>query len=239
MAVQGVLVNAIFNDINPSIRPISNWTKAIENLHSNVFCFLRKALQQQLPTAANLVRWGKAASDTCRLCTQRQTNKHVLSNCSSLIALERYKVRHDAVLIIIYNWLRSTLAAPAQIHVDLALSHDRPITDVFTGLRPDIAIVNSGKITILELTVCHETNFQKSKEYKATKYKNLKKNLVSDYKDYKIEICTIEVSTLGFISEMPKEIVKLVGNLPYKNYSDIIKSVVSNSYKIYLKRNDY
>src|SRR6218665_3702015 len=63
-----------------------------------VYNFARKAMQPQLPTAANLARWKKTSDSSCQLCNsgKPQTNKHVLSNCSSLAALERYKRRHNA-----------------------------------------------------------------------------------------------------------------------------------------------
>ena len=46
----------------------------VSALSTTLFCFARKALQQQLPTAANLLRWGKAAAACCTLCKQTQTN---------------------------------------------------------------------------------------------------------------------------------------------------------------------
>jgi len=74
---------------------IRNWSSHLTSLPGPLFKFARKALQQQLPTAANLNRWGKSTSPLCPLCTAVQTNKHVLSNCSAPIALNRYSLHCD------------------------------------------------------------------------------------------------------------------------------------------------
>ena len=65
--------------------------------------------------------------------------------------------------------------------------NNKPLSNLFVSLRPDIAILGpDNTIYTLELTVCHETNFSKSKLYKETKYKNLRSNLNMVYDDYKI-----------------------------------------------------
>ena len=44
-------------------------------------------------------------------------------------------------------------------------------------LRPDIALVDGSKIVILELTVCHESNLEKSKLFKFEKYTKIREHL--------------------------------------------------------------
>jgi len=56
--------------------------------------------------------------------------------------------------------------------------HDLPLnssyhSDLFNDLRPDIAVKSDSKVTVLELTVCHETNLVSSRNYKLDKYKTL------------------------------------------------------------------
>ena len=135
-----------------------------------LFKFVRKALQQQLPTAANLHRWGKTTDPSCPLCQQCQTNKHVLSNCGSMIALERYKTRHDSILKILADWICQNLKTDRAVFIDLDDDKYKPLSDLFQSLRPDIAILGPSGIDTLELTVCHETNLSKSKLYKQTRY---------------------------------------------------------------------
>ena len=50
------------------------WSTEIEKLPAPLFIITKKALQQQLPTASNLVRWGKTNNSSCPLCQQIQTN---------------------------------------------------------------------------------------------------------------------------------------------------------------------
>src|SRR6218665_3630624 len=78
-----------------------------------VYNFERKALQQQLPTAANLARWKKTSDASCQLRNsgKPQTNKHVLSNCSSPAALERYKSRHNGILETMGDWLAREISS--------------------------------------------------------------------------------------------------------------------------------
>jgi len=97
LAVQRIIVNALIMDVKHS--RIAQWTKETNHLTPTLYCFARKALQKQLPTGANLHRWGRTQTALCQLCNKGpQTNKHVLNNCPSSAALARYKVRHDAVL---------------------------------------------------------------------------------------------------------------------------------------------
>ena len=134
------------------------------NTGGTLFKFVRKAIQQQLRTASNLTRWGKSSDPKCPLCQQIQTNKHVLSNCSSNIALQRYTDRHDKVLSILTDWFMHNCKSDRTIYADLDGSKYNQVSDIFISLRPDIAIVGPNKsIDVLELTICHETNVSKSR----------------------------------------------------------------------------
>src|SRR2546425_661504 len=86
---------------------IKDWAKVINNLPGYLFNFVVKALQSQLPTLANLTRWGKSTTNKCPCCGQPQTNKHVLSNCSNPDVLLRYSNRHDKILEHIACWFSS------------------------------------------------------------------------------------------------------------------------------------
>ena len=99
LQIQGKLISAINAEFNKT--EINQWTSNFEKLAALIFKFERKALQQQLPTAANLQRWGKTSDPNCLLCQAKQTNKHVLSKCGSLFALGRFKTRHNSILAIL------------------------------------------------------------------------------------------------------------------------------------------
>ena len=182
LVVQGASVTTVIDVLKP--RQIAAWSSEINLLPTPLFNFSRKALQQQLPSKANLQWWGKRTDETCPLCHEKQTNKHVLNNCSSPAALDRYKVRHDALLRIICSWLNTIIKSPLIMHADLGGRVYPPLSMIFKHLRPDIAIVGKNCVTILELTVCHETNLQKSKLYKCEKYSSIQNDCVQNYEKY-------------------------------------------------------
>ena len=148
---------------------IKDWSKAVNKLPGFLFNFVFKALQSQLPTLANMLRWGKSSTNNCPLCEQPQTNKHVLSNCSNPDALNRYSYRHDKILSIIANWFNSKISKEYDLFVDLPNGSFKQCADRFVGLRPDIVFVNKSNAYVLELPVCHETNMLSSKNCKRNK----------------------------------------------------------------------
>ena len=110
---------------------------------------------------------------------------------------------------------------------------------IIIHLRPDVAILTSSTIETLELTICHETNTIKSKIYKETKYANLHQNLIKKYSGLKLNKYTMEVSTLGVISDTKLFSSKnLITSMPDHIKCDIVKFVISKSFSIYCNRNN-
>ena len=134
---------------------------ALDALQSrNVVFDKNRRYNQQLPTASNLMRWGKADNPNCPLCQQVQTNKYVLSTCRSTLALDRYKDRYGVVPCC-HSLRIGFLEQSSRIaYCTLTLWDNRlgSLSDLFQTLRPDIAILTPTCIDILELTICHETN---------------------------------------------------------------------------------
>ena len=235
--IQGRIISSISENLTKSA--ISRWTRELDKLATPIFNFVRKAIVQQLPTAANLVRWGKSVDPLCPLCqNSSQSNKHVLSCCGSPVALDRYKKRHDAILKILADWITIHIKPDREIYVDLQFDQYKPLSKLFQSLRPDIAILSSKGIDTLELTVCHETNLAKSKQYKSTKYTHIQSDTVNNYSNLKIENFTIEVTTLGFISDVSKFCKNnLLNSFPAEILNQITVSAISNSFEIYCNRN--
>ena len=210
---QGIIVRMVSECISKS--NIVDWSVYIESLSDALFCFARRAFIQQLPTSSNLARWGRTQDPFCTLCNSNttQTNKHVLSNCSSQIALDRYTIRHNHILRTLADWIIQVKSVDQLVFVDLDFSIYKPISEIFTqSCRPDIVLLDNTNITVLELTVCHETNLQKSKLFKCNKYCNIRDHLHTKFKNYSLSVCTIEISVLGFISDI-SEFLKIT-NLP-------------------------
>jgi len=235
LSYQGKSIRVVTENLGVST--ISNWSKIINSLPGFLFNFTRKAIQSQLPTLANLVRWGRALSNLCPLCHGVQSNKHVLSNCSHPDALTRFTNRHNKILDLLAAWFASKLSNKSTIFVDLPGSKYMQVTDLFTSVRPDLAIVNEKSVLILELTICHETNLVSSKLYKETKYKDLDSFKTGIIADHNLILTTCELSVLGFL-QFDKTVFKKF-DIPM--FDDIIitsiaKSVIQSSFDIYTHR---
>ena len=132
-----------------------------------------------------------------------QTNEHVLSHCSSPVALAQYTARHNIILEIMAKWIVTHIAETKSLYCDLRVPGARQVCDLFNGPRPDLAIVFPSRIVVGELTVCHETNLRHSRDYKLNKYSNLEAARSSAFKHHSVSVHTLEVSTLGFIAAEP------------------------------------
>ena len=232
LQLQGFSITAVIDNVCK--KQITLWSKYLETVPSQLFIFVRKAIVNQLPTRANLKRWGKTTDSLCPLCGHEQSNKHVLNNCSAPCALERFKIRHDTVLLMISHWINSRL--PNQtVFADLPQFSSTNI--IFDTYRPDLAIIIKSVIIVMELTICHETNLKLSGEYKKGKYRNLNENLLDIYKNCDVKLFTVELSALGFI----------VGFDSFCNYlgitvgldlfyRDLVRTVSSQTYNIYRNR---
>ena len=175
--MQGASPKVIIESI--SRKNLTSLNSLFEHLPQFLFQFARKALQQQLPTASNLYRWKKLQSPMCSLCgiNKPQTNLHVLSNCSSQEALDRYTQRHDNILSIIAIWIASSKPVDMQLFESLwtcRLHYSVRLMRCFKRASgPTLIFYDGGdNIFVLELSVCHESNLQKSRLYKRNKYVN-------------------------------------------------------------------
>ena len=116
----------------------------------------------------------------------------------------------------------------------------KPISEVFHTLRPDLVLVdqNSRTVNTLELTVYHETNLQKSKQYKIDKYERLFNYLTIKYCTFTVHSETVETSSLGFISDITHFCkTNLTNCLPEIVRDKIFTSITSDSFMIYCNRN--
>ena len=234
-----VLQGPSISSINSTLKKaeIKRWSNLSLSLPDSTFKFVRKALQNQLATAANMQRWHRTLSNLCCLCKSIQTNKHVLSNCSFPGSLSRYTVRHNSILTIISDYLKATLPSSFTLYVDLP--NNNSISSLFDSLRPDLAIMSPKKITVLELTVCHETNFSPAKLRKIDKYKNLHHYLNPSFSNYVIKIFTLEVSVLGFISDPTPFLDDLkMKTIPPSILKNITLSAIEHSKNIYYNRDN-
>ena len=114
------------------------------------------------------------------MCKKPETMLHIFSNCQKY--LERYKWCHDSILQLIAHKIdRSDRDRSIELYVDCDNSAYRCPSDLFETLRPDLVVIKGNTVIVLELTVCFETNSQKSREYKQNRYKTLHDQLLVSY----------------------------------------------------------
>ena len=85
---------------------------------------------------------------------------------------------------------------------------------------PDILVSTNDILYAIELTVCFETNLQKSRKYKINRYKNLSNKVVGNYIVKKL---FIEISTLGFYTNDMKPFIKFCKDLKINNTDRMLK----------------
>ena len=216
------------------------WNEVLVGLPPELFQFTWKAMLQVLPTNYNLAKWNhNMISSMCSLCGVRnQNNKHVLSNCEA--ALDRYKIRHDAILFLLANWFERVKSSCSTLCVDLDGSTTfQSIGTVFQSeKRPDLVLFDELKGAVLELTICHESRILKSKSYKMQKYSDINSYLNPQFYNHNIKLFSVEISVLGFISDLTEFChFTNIPDLPNHIKINIINSVISNSYNIYCLKN--
>ena len=123
-----------------------------------------------------------------------------------------------------------------RLYVDIA-GYEYPDTLFTSSQRPDLVLVTPQKITIIELTVCFETNLIKSRTYKVDRYKHLKENTVNNGKD--VELIFVEISSLGFYSDEIRDFKRLIKDLnlnPKRMLEKCLETCIRCSYYIYNRR---
>ena len=183
-------------------------------------------MTSQLPTLHNLKLWNCSPTNLCPRCGLDETNKHVLSNCSSPEALAQYTNRHNAVLELIAKRIVLQLKPNHYLYCDLRVSGARQVCDLFNGPRPDLAILTPSRVVVGELTICHETNMQHSRDYKLRKYSNLDACKAVEFRSRRVSVHTIEISTLGFVVAEPNFFID--GGIPTFDPPPLDKRSIKN-----------
>ena len=152
--------------------------------------------------------------------------------------LSKYTKRHNNALEILLDWFKSNLKDKHELYADFDTASVKPITDLFLQFRPDIAIKHFSQIDILELTVCHESNLTSSRQYKQSKYQNLKNYIVAKDENVSVNIFTLEISVLDLTSDFELfQVHNLKEKVPPSVKTKLSRSVLYDSYNIYCKRN--
>ena len=161
-----------------------------------VYKWTVNSVVDMLPHKSNLVRWHRAVSNCCPLCSRQQTLSHVLSDCPVSLEQGRYTWRHDQILSIIKDGLKNRLLDGFSLECDLpGEKYSYILKTVCSMLRPDIVIYNPKTVVLVELTVPFDERMSEAKQRKEDKYEELIEEITTS--GTKAELHTIEVGTRG------------------------------------------
>ena len=178
------------------------WAKVVARLSSGSMKFVSNAATDTLPHNCNLVPWGKlpTSSGCCKLCGEQQSLCHVLNHCSVAQNLRHYNHRHDAVLKVIADMVESNLAPNQCMTVDLpGNNYLFPQHIGRTESRLDLVVWedDTRMVTVVELTICFESNFNDAQRHKTLKCAELLEEV--EHSDYCGSLITIEVDSCGLL----------------------------------------
>ena len=99
----------------------------------------------------------------------------MLNNCPVARELRRYNARHDVVLKEIAAAIQPYLSPSSVLSIDIHDTDEFSLHIVSTDLRPDIVWWNTQNrsLSLVELTVCFENNFEDAARRKTAKYTDL------------------------------------------------------------------
>jgi hypothetical protein len=186
------------------------------NLPRGVLKFALNTSMDTLPTFTNLKRWGKHASVNCYLCgnTVKQMLFHVLVHCNHTMDQGRMTWRHDSVLKHIAGCLKSALESLGTVEVYCDLEGlQAPGGGSITASvmaqthRPDLVIFDRSvhgrhRISLVELACPWDTDADKARDCKISRYAGLKEEL--SIQGWDCVLYTIEVGAQGQISKLVK-----------------------------------
>ena len=222
----------------------AEWATALSDLTPFQLKFALNACQDTLPHNSNLSLW-KGHPSECKLCGQRQTLLHVLCNCPVALQLCRYNERHDEALHVIFDLLKQHLPEGYSVIADL--QDQSPFTFpthiARTDLRPDIVVWNDAtkSVVLLELTVCHESNFLDAHHRKQIRYLDLEEEIKLSH--YKVKTHPIQIGCRGFIDVTSFECIREVAtqSLGSREWKAFLRNItlvtIKASYNIWTSRN--
>ena len=192
-----------------------SWKSYLWNMPRGVVKFALNSSLETLPTADNLKRWGKRASDLCLICNGqgKQTLNHVLSSCTVSLNQGRFTWRHDSVLKTVFAFISGKVCDGFSLFADIAGFNAGggrvfPPHIIVTSQRPDLVVVNSEqrRVIIFELTCPFDTNIDTAHDFKMGKYASLVGDLQGD--GYLVDLFCVEVSVRGQISKANRARIK-------------------------------
>jgi hypothetical protein len=144
----------------------------------------------------------------------KQTFSHVLVHCNHTMDQRKMTWRHDSVLRHIAGYLKSALESLHTVEVYCKLEGlqapgggSKPASLMAQTQRPDLVILDRSvhghhRISFVELTCPWDTNADKARDCKISRYAGLKEELINQ--GWECGLYMIEVGAWGHISKVVK-----------------------------------
>ena len=200
------------------------WRRVMMGLPSGQMSFLLRAGTDTLPTPLNLRRWRLRVDPSCPLCGHTHpTIHHVLSNCPEALQQGRYTWRHDSALRTLVKSIQKHLDDNIALYADLPSmrASENPVATIpedilITSARPDIVLVGVDEVTLIELTIPHNSmeSLYNAKERKS--HKEIYVQALSDLetKGLPSRLLTIEIGSLGhWLPDSRRDLMKAAPSL--------------------------
>ena len=183
------------------------WRRIMDGLPAGQMSFLLRAGSDTLPTPLNLKRWRLRMDSTCPLCGHTQpTIHHILSSCPEALQQGRYTWRHDSALQILVKSIKEHLDCNTILYADLPgmRASENPVATIpddtlVTSARPDIVLLGEDEVTLIELTIPHNSLESLSNARDRKSQKDIYLHALSDLeaKGFVSNLYTIEIGSLG------------------------------------------
>ena len=240
-----------FSDISQLEKDNKVWNRILQGLPAGHLSFLLRASSDTLPTPLNLKRWRLRTDAHCQLCNSSSpTTLHILNACPVSLNQGRYTWRHDSVLQKIVDHIKFHLDSEGVLYADLPnlRASDNPPATIppeilVTSARPDIVIVNSNSIIIIELTIPYNSPVSLTNAHTRKSTKQSYQMVLSDLesKGYRSILVPIEIGALGHSLLSTHKLLRKV--LPAFScqttrelFDDAAKVVIAASHIIFLAR---
>ena len=211
----------------------------IDKLPKNIYTFCRRAIVFSLANNSNLFRWKKRANPDCNLCGKKQTQHHLMSFCKTALNQARYTWRHNSVLKTIASSHLQSVLTPLNASLYLDIPGYLNPSEIFESARPDLymLVVCGDSVSAIELTCCFELNTEKARDYKATRYQELEKQMKSNKS---LKLILVEITILGIVTRDIRMFESFLYDLGLNSDRTIIKCMevcIRASFYIYCRSN--
>ena len=149
---------------------------------------------------------------------------HILNYCPTALNQKRFTWRHHSILLKLFSFMRSFLEEEDVLYADLPgkrVSENPtstvPVSILATSARPDMVLIRSMEITLIELTVPYDSrenlNNARARKFQKSSYLELLGDL--EAKGYSASLVTCEISSLGHSLPVSlKDIQELFPSVP-------------------------